>query len=175
MNLKKKNYNKKIKIINTKLDDVYKIVRECKNTNVLSMIGVLEHLVSPEIILESFKKSNIKYLYILVPMFSLSVFLENSFTNVFPRTLSGGHTHAYTERSLAYLSKKYNLKIIGEYWFGTDIPDLYRSLICSGKILNKEIYHKQLNEKLFRFVDELQTILDKNKVCSESHIIFEKK
>ena len=38
-------------------------------------------------------------------MFSLSVFLENSFTNVFPRSLSGAHTHAYTEKSLAYLSK----------------------------------------------------------------------
>ena len=136
------------KIINTKLNDVYKIVKNSKDIDVLSMIGVLEHLVNPELMLESFKKSNIKYLYILVPMFSLSVFLENSFTNVFPRSLSGAHTHAYTEKSLAYLSKKYNLKIIGEYWFGTDIPDLHRSLICSGKILNKKIYHQQLNEKL---------------------------
>lgn len=166
---------KKNEIINTKLDDVYKIVRDSKNANVLSMMGVLEHLVNPEIMLDSFKKSSIKYLYILVPMFSLSVFLENSFTNVFPRILSGGHTHAYTEGSFAYLTKKYNLKIIGEYWFGTDIPDLYRSLICSGKILNKEIYHKQINEKLFKYVDDLQSVLDKNKVCSESHIIFEKK
>ena len=107
-------------------------------------------------------------------MFSLSVFLENSFTNVF-QELCLVVIHAYTERSLAYLSKKYNLKIIGEYWFGTDIPDLHRSLICSGKILNKKIYHQQLNEKLFKFVDDLQAVLDKNKVCSELHIIFEKK
>ena len=166
---------KKNKIINTKLNDVYKIVRDSTDTDVLSMIGVLEHLVNPEIMLDSFKKSNIQYLYILVPMFSLSTFLENSFTNVFPRSLSGAHTHAYTEGSLNYLSKKYDLRIIGEYWFGTDIPDLYRSLICSGKILNKEIYHKELNEKLLRLVDDLQAVLDKNKVCSESHIIFEKK
>ena len=166
---------KKNKIINTKLDDVYDIVRYSKNTDVLSMLGVLEHLVNPEIMLESFKKSEIKYLYILVPIFSLSGFLESSFTNVFPRSLSGAHTHAYTKQSLIYLSKKYNLRIIGEYWFGTDIPDLYRSLLCSGNILNKKIFNQQLDEKLLRLVDDLQAILDKNKVCSEAHIIFEKK
>ena len=166
---------KKNKIINTKLDDVYNIVRYSKNIDVLSMIGVLEHLVNPEIMLESFKKSKIKYLYILVPMFSLTGFLENSFTNVFPRSLSGAHTHAYTKKSLTYLTKKYNLRVIGEYWFGTDIPDLYRSLICSSNILNKELYHQQLDEKLLRLVDDLQAVLDRNKVCSESHIIFEKK
>ena len=139
------------------------------------MIGVLEHLVDPGMMLKSFKKRNMKYLYILVPMFSLSTFLENSFTKVFPRSLSGAHTHAYTEESLNYLCKKYNLKIIGEYWFGTDIPDLYRSLICSGKILNKKIYQRELKNKLLNLVDDLQKVLDKKKLCSEAHIIFEKK
>jgi hypothetical protein len=72
------------------------------------------------------------------------------------------------------LAKKYNLKIIGEYWFGTDIPDLFRSLVCSGNILNKKVYFNQLNHKFTRFVDELQSVLDKNKVCSEVHLIFKR-
>ena len=166
---------KKNKVINIKLSDSYKIVEESNNIDVLSMMGVLEHLVDPSRMLKSFKKSNIKYLYILVPMFSLSTFLENSFTKVFPRSLSGAHTHAYTEKSLNYLSKKYNLKIIGEYWFGTDIPDLYRSLLCSGKILNKKIYQRELQHRLVNLIDDLQSVLDKKKVCSEVHIIFKKK
>lgn len=166
---------KKNKIINIKLSDSYKIVEESQNIDVLSMIGVLEHLVDPSRMLRSFKKSNIKYLYILVPMFSLSTFIENSFTKVFPRSLSGAHTHAYTEKSLNYLSKKYNLKIIGEYWFGTDIPDLYRSLLCSGKILNKKIYQKEIQIRLVNLIDDLQKVLDRKKVCSEAHILFEKK
>ena len=170
-NLKIKNN----KVINIKLNDSYKIVQESKNFDVLSMIGVLEHLVDPSRMLKSFKKSNIKYLYILVPMFSLSTFLENSFTKVFPRSLSGAHTHAYTEKSLNYLSKKYNLRIIGEYWFGTDIPDFYRSLLCSSKILNKRIYQRELKPRLVNLIDDLQKVLDKKKVCSEAHIIFEKK
>ena len=166
---------KKNKVVNIKLSDSYKIVEESNNIDVLSMMGVLEHLVDPSKMLKSFKKSNIKYLYILVPMFSLSTFLENSFTKVFPRSLSGAHTHAYTEKSLNYLSKKYNLKIIGEYWFGTDIPDLYRSLLCSGKILNKKIYQRELQHRLVNLIDDLQSVLDKKKVCSEVHIIFKKK
>ena len=70
------------------------------------MINVFEHLVEPDKIMNSFVKSKIKYLYIAVPLFSLSTFIENSFTNVFPRQLSGGHTHLYTEKSINYLAKK---------------------------------------------------------------------
>ena len=80
----------------------------------------------------------------------------------------------YTEKSINFLANKYNLKIVGEYWFGTDIPDLFRSLVCSGNILNKKVYFNQLNHKFSRFVDELQSVLDKNKVCSEVHLIFKK-
>lgn len=77
--------------------------------------------------------------------------------------------------NLSYLAKKYNLKIIGEYWFGTDMPDLMRSIICTSKTLNKEIYMQELNNKFSKFIDELQSVLDKNKICSEVHMIFENK
>ena len=139
------------------------------------MIHVLEHLTDPNLLLKAFKKSNATYLYISVPLFSLSVFLENSFKNVFPRQLSGGHTHLYTEKSLNFLAKKYKLKIIGEWWFGTDFADLYRSLRNSGKIVNKKIFLNEINKKLFSVIDELQSVLDKNKICSEVHMVFKKK
>jgi len=170
--------NKKLnknKIYPINFDKIYEIINSQSDVNTLSMIGVLEHLIEPHKLLNSFKKSRIKYLYISVPLFSLSSFIENSFPNIFPRQLSGGHTHLYTEKSLNYLAKKYKLKIIGEYWFGTDFPDLMRSLINTGDILNKKIYSKELYEKFSKFIDELQSILDKNKVCSEVHIIFENK
>lgn len=165
---------KKNQIFHTKFNNMCEIIEKSKDANTVSMIGVLEHLVEPNLILDAFKKSKIKYLYISVPLFSLSTFIENSFTNIFPRQLSGGHTHLYTEKSLKFLTNKYNLKVIGEYWFGTDIPDLFRSLVCSGNILNEKVYLKELNHKFSRFVDELQSVLDKNKVCSEVHLIFKK-
>ena len=165
---------KKNKIYNSDFEKIYEIVENNKNYNTISLIEVLEHLTDPNLLLKAFKKSNAMYLYISVPLFSLSVFLENSFKNVFPRQLSGGHTHLYTEKSLNFLAKKYKLKIIGEWWFGTDFPDLYRSLINSGKIVNKKIFLNEINEKLFSVIDELQSVLDKNKICSEVHMVLKK-
>ena len=138
------------------------------------MIGVLEH-INPKNLLRDFKSSKLKYLYIAVPALSLSVFLENVFTKVFPRVLSNGHTHLYTEKSLNYFAKKNNLEIIGEWWFGTDIPDLFRSILTSANFTNKEIYTNELNKIFQNTIDELQSVLDKNKTCSEIHMIFKKK
>ncbi len=167
--------NKKLKrnkIINSNFDEIYKVLKSKKNFNTISMIGVLEHLTDPHKFLRSFKKSNAEYLYISVPLFSLSVFLENSFKSVFPRQLSGGHTHLYTKKSLEKLTKKYNLKVVGEWWFGTDFPDLYRSLINTGNFSDKNNYIKELNRVLFDQIDNLQNVLDKNKMCSEVHMIL---
>ena len=164
---------KKNKILPIELNEIYQLSEKEKNANTLSLIHVLEHVVEPEKILKSFKMSKIKYLYLAVPLFSLTTFIENSFPNIYPRQLSGGHTHLYSEKSLKYLAKKYNLKIIGEYWFGTDVPDLMRSLINAGNILNKKIYLQQLNNTFSKFIDDLQSVLDKNKVCSEVQMVFE--
>ena len=166
---------KKNKIYPINFERIYEIVESHSKFNTLSLIGVLEHLTEPHKLLNSFKKSKIKYLYICVPLFSLSSFLENSFPNVFPRQLSGGHTHLYTEKSLNYLVKKYNLKIIGEYWFGTDMPDLLRSLMNTGNILDKKIYSRELKNVFSKYIDELQSVLDKKKVCSQVHMVFENK
>ena len=172
--LGRKKLNKN-KIYSKNFNKIYEIINNDTEANILSMIGVLEHLTEPHKIMNSFKKSKIKYLYISVPLFSLSTFIENSFPNIFPRQLSAGHTHLFTEKSLNFLAKKYKLKIIGEYWFGADFPDLMRSLINSGNIIDKKIYSEVLYKNFSKFIDELQAILDKNKICSEVHMIFENK
>ena len=166
---------KKNKLINSDFNEIYEVVANQSKFNTISLIGVLEHLIDPHLLLKSFKKGKAKFLYISVPLFSLSVFLENSFKNVFPRQLSGGHTHLYTKDSLNKMAKKYNLKIVGEWWFGTDFPDLYRSLINTSTSLKKEIYLKEINNKLFKVINELQAVLDRNKICSEGHMVFKKK
>lgn len=165
---------KKNKVILSNMQEAYKILNKEKKFNILSMIGVLEHLEDPDKILISFKKSHFKYLYLSLPVFSLSVFIENSFKNVFPRHLSGGHTHLYTEKSINYLKKKYKLKSIGEWWFGVDMADLFRSMINSANILDKKLYLEELDDKFFKHINIFQNILDKNKICSEVHIILSK-
>ena len=155
------------------MKEVYQVLDDDKEHNVVSLINVLEHLDKPNKIIKSFVKSRIKYLYLNVPLLSLSVFLENSFQNVFPRVLGEGHTHLYTKKSLDYLAKKNNLKIIGEWWFGQDFPDLYRSLINSSTG-NIKKYKPLMDKYLFSHIDELQNVLDKNKMCSQVHMIFKK-
>ena len=150
-----------------------KILSE-KKANSLSMIGVLEHVDKPEMFMNTFKKSNMKYLYISVPLFSINSIFENSFSQIYPRHLSGGHTHLYTKKSLYFLANKFNLKIIGEWWFGTDIADLYRSLLVSSKSLDKVKYKRIVDDNLYSVLDEIQNIFDKKKICSEVHMIFKK-
>lgn len=147
------------------------------STRVISMIGVLEHLSAPRDMISSFLDSNAEYLYISVPMFSLSVILENSFPGVFPRQLSSGHTHLYTEKSIAYMLKEFNLVEVSSWRFGTDIQDLRRSLLvnagknCSSEKLITHIKDELLDDKT---VDRLQSVLDANHTCSEIHIILKK-
>ena len=147
---------------------------EQSKADVLSLIFVLEHLTDPNDLFKSFKKSNIQYLYFSVPLFSLSVFLEQIFQNVYPRQLGGYHTNLYSYKSINYLCRKYNLKIIGEWWFGSDFFDLDRSILANlnskSLMLSKsyfDLFKKNLNN--------LQYVLDKSKSSSELHIVLKKK
>ena len=87
--------------------------------------------------------------------------LENIFQDVFPRQLSGGHTHLYTNKSILYLVNEFNLKIKGEWWFGTDFSDLFRSLITKSKFKDRKIKKKIYENFLFNHIDNLQNIHDK--------------
>jgi len=80
-----------------------------------------------------------------------------------------------TKDLLYKMVKRYNLKIISEWWFGTDFADMNRSLLVSNNAINKKNYLKDLHSKFYNFIDELQSVLDKNKICSEVHMVFEKK
>ena len=147
------------------------------NADVISLHGVLEHLRFPNKVFDAFLLSNSKYMYFSVPLFSLSVYLENVFPQIFPRQLSGGHTHLYTHQSINYICNKYNLKEISKWIFGTDSMDLKRSLLVQGvKNGMSDKAKKFLNETLFtgKVMDEIQEVLDKNHSASQIHIIVSK-
>lgn len=161
---------KKNKIQNINLTDLYIFV-ENTNANCISLIGVLEHLQKPRKLLNSFLKSSANYIYFSVPLFSLTVLFENIHKDIFPRHLSGAHTHLYTEESINFLMSDFNLKIIGEWWFGTDIADLYRQFFIKNTFNKNHIFDKYLKDN----INDLQNVLDRKKICSEVHIIAKKK
>lgn len=57
------------------------------DADIISAIGVIEHLREPHQFFDAFNKSKAQYLYYSVPMFSFSVILENIFVDVYPRQL----------------------------------------------------------------------------------------
>jgi len=150
---------------------------EIKNTNadVVSAIGVIEHLREPQKFFDAFKLSKAKYLYYSVPMFSLSVVLENIFPNVFPRQLVGDHTHLFTEKSIEELHNKMDVNSLNEWRFGTDIMDLYRAITVNLQSNNSSQKMMEfVNEGFATKIDELQSILDMNHFCSEIHVVATK-
>ena len=81
------------------LEKIDEIIR-ANDSEILSLVGVLEHLMNPIDALQAFVESKAKYLYLQVPLFSLSVLLESMNPDVFPRQLNAGHTHLYTDKSI---------------------------------------------------------------------------
>lgn len=152
------------------------LLRDCK-AQVVSMIGVLEHLQHPrEVFRELNQNDNVKFVYLSVPTFSLSSYLEIISPDVFNRQLHGGHTHLYTEKSLAYICKEFNFEVLAEWWFGTDMVDLLRIISvtlgqrkCSKKL--KEMWEQDFTS----LIDALQLEVDKKHFSSEVHMILRKK
>ena len=161
------------KIQNIPFEGINKVI-EKNNGDCVSLIGVLEHLIDPNQAVKSFCKSGSKYLYISVPLFSFSSFLEHANPKIFPRHLGGDHTHLYTKESLNYLFKKNKLKIIGEWWFGTDFADLHRTMINNFSVKNSNFFQDCFQKFFSNYINDFQNILDKNKICSEVHMVVSK-
>ena len=144
------------------------------DSDVLSMIGVLEHMQKPYELLREIKKNkNIKYLYISVPTFSFSVFFEMVFPSVMQRQLSPDHTHLYTQDSLKWLKNKFKFKEVAAWWFGTDMMDLHRNMMVSLLKDKKTNNISSLWSKTFlKCLDELQLIIDKKFLSSEVHLLL---
>lgn len=155
-------------------ENIYQAVTDTDST-VVSAIGVMEHLSEPNRFLQCFVTSRATFLYLSLPLFSLSVFLENSFPSVFPRQLSGGHTHLYTKESVEFFTRQFGLEVLGSWWFGTDAMDLLRSLLVQGQIngSSEKALHL-LDEKLGGILDDLQSELDRAYFCSEVHVVLGK-
>lgn len=186
LNIEARGYDSNKKLINlankklkkndasfAKIEDIEDIILNSEG-DCISLISVLEHIQNPSDFFKIFKKSNFKYIYISIPLFSLTSLLEHSFKEVFPRNLYGPHTHMYTKESIYYIIKKNNLKIAGEWWFGSDFSDLSRSLLTTSKFKNNSDYKLLFNKFFYKHIDKLQSVLDKEKMSSDLQIIVKK-
>lgn len=163
-------------LIRHDLADIVRLI-EVSDAEVVSFIGVLEHLQEPRTVLKTISQNKrIRFVFLSVPIFSPTVILESLFSEIMPRHLVGGHTHLYTERSIHFFCNEFGLKCISEWWFGLDIADFSRSILIS---LQKKNTHNQplqtyWNEHFMLLIDKLQSVLDQAKLCSEVHMVLAK-
>ena len=68
---------------------------------------------------------------------------------------------------------KFNFSSKAEWWFGTDLMDLYRSFTVNSTQKNSLGLLKILN-KFKSIIDDMQLNVDKKKMSSQVHIIFKK-
>lgn len=153
--------------------DLNTMLQSC-NCEVVSFIGVLEHLTEPRTVLKRIAENKkIKYMFVSLPLFSFSIFFELVHQDHFNRQLSGGHTHLYTRDSIDYFCKEFGFDILGEWYFGTDIVDLFRFNCTKMRQLNVSdsaiVYFKQ---QFTPIIDQLQSTMDKTKFCSEVHLLI---
>lgn len=89
------------------------------------------------------------------------------------RQLIAGHTHLYTESSLDWMASEFKMEKVAEWWFGTDIVDLYRSIIIR---LQQEFTGISMQDKwtetLLSVIDNLQRVLDEHHLSSEVHLLY---
>ena len=155
-------------------EDIAQTIRTIER-EVIVFINVLEHITNLNEIFESIKGNrNIKYLYFCVPLLSLTCALEVIFPEIYPRHIGGGggHTHLFSQKSIDWIFRKYDFTYISTWSFGTDIMDLYRSMVIT---LESKKSHPSLIEKvsvLFQEqADAIQLIIDKSGFASDIHII----
>lgn len=154
-------------------------VTECiqhAECDVISFIGVFEHMVNLEEVLAAIKSNtHIKWVYFSVPMFSYSTMFEAISPDIFDRNLGGTHTHIFTDASIDYMCKLNNWNIVSSWKFGTDMPDLARMIqVKMIKDQNEELA-KLFQEKMYGIIDELQLIVDKSEFADEIHVLVRKK
>ena len=157
-----------------KIENIAHII-ETTEREVLVFINVFEHITNLTEVLESIKKNkNILFVYFCVPLLSFTCVIESIFPDVYGRHIGGGgaHTHLFGQKSIDWISEKYELTRVATWTFGTDIMDLYRSIIVK---LEKNKSHpdliKNISTLFYEQADAIQLIIDKCDFASDTHII----
>jgi len=144
------------------------------DSQIISMICTLPHVADPDAILLAMKENpKIEFTYQKLPMFSLGSIFDIAHPEINSRVISGTHTHIYTDDSLEFIEKKYQLERVSEWRFGADILDLYRNLQVSlkqRKFSDKVL--RKLAENFIPIIDSLQLLIDKNHFASEIHVLW---
>lgn len=80
----------------------------------------------------------------------------------------------FTNESLAWLMSQFQWKLRGAWYFGTDIADLVRMLMVESETGGNTVLNNFFKNKVADILDALQMVIDRQKFCSEVHMLVEK-
>jgi hypothetical protein len=142
--------------------------------DVVSLIGVLEHLPDPRGVLTALRdNTSVRYVFLCLPLFSLCVYLEMAFPHVFPRHLVCDHTHLFTEKSIEWMEREFGLERKSEWWFGSDMLDLFRQVHVTLAGTPQTSGMADSWTSLMRpLIDPLQLEIDRRRLPSEVHLLL---
>lgn len=122
------------------------------NSQIVSFIGVLEHIINLHEVLDAVKDNeNISYIYFSLPIFSYSVIWEAVFPNIFNRICGGWHTHIFSDESIDYMLNIIGFERCGEWRFGMDAADLLRSVDVTLQRNGNEYLAHFLRRNMLRY------------------------
>ena len=156
----------------SRLDGIEEIVSSERGT-LACMVGFIEHVQDPVGLLKALVAANgFDYLLVTFPLASPSVAVEAVFPQVMPRHLSGGHTHVFTRESIARLEELTGIERAAEWWFGTDMLDLFRSVLVSLEDSGAERLAEEWTRAMLPAIDAMQLALDRRKDSSQVHMLY---
>ena len=146
------------------------------DADVVTLVFSLEHFEKPGEIMRALKANpSVRYIFLALPMFSPGTITEISFPAVMTRQLGLGHTHLYTVSSLEWLLDTCGFRSIAEWWFGSDVFDLHRSIAVTLKQAGgMDALVERWSEMILPSLDEMQAAIDRRKLSSESHLVLTK-
>jgi len=152
------------KLINVAHDKLIDALKCENNDQVISLIGVLEHVEDPLSLLDEIKKMGFRHIFVSVPMFGMSTYFEAALDNYYHRQLSPDHIYLYTDQTLSWLERRLEFDRISEWFFGQDMYDISRILAS-----NETGFSVADSLEMF---EQMQLVIDKNRLSSEIHLIW---
>ena len=141
------------------------------SAKVYSLIGVLEHLLDPNLVVKTLSQNPLcEHVLVSVPAFSLSTFIELAGDNTWARQLSSSHTHLFSSQSLLHLFAAHGFAPFSSWNYGQDAFDLVRLLAVesSGNLRSRSF----IIDKLSPLIQPLQQLIDDSELSSEIMYVF---
>lgn len=153
-----------------RLDDFIEIASTV-DADVATAIFMMEHSEDPVGLCAALARNpGVRYFLNAVPVFSPASVMQVAFPGVMPRVMGQGHTHMFSEKSLAWLYDKFDFEVLTHWWFGSDAFDLHRSIDVQLRLDPKTAgLAKIWGDMVVPALDKLQLAFDEQKRSSEVH------